>query len=206
MKDIKIGVDFDNTIVCYDLLFYKKAIELGLVSKDIKKKKGAIRDYIRTLPDGELLWQKLQAYVYGPGMDNAVLIAGVKNFFLNCKVGKIPIYIISHKSVHAKQDIGGVNLRAKAMKWMVRNGFFDAGELDLSPNEVCFGSTRKDKIDHIRHLGCTHFIDDLVETFQEESFPSDVEKILFAADSSSAKEGELKVCSTWKEIGDYIFK
>ena len=51
-EDIVI-LDFDNTIVCYDHLFYQKAIELGLVSKDIKKNKSAIRDHIRICHDDE---------------------------------------------------------------------------------------------------------------------------------------------------------
>ena len=61
---IRIGIDFDNTIVTYDDVFFKYAFDMGLISKDVKKKKQIIRDTIRKLPDGEAKWIELHAILY----------------------------------------------------------------------------------------------------------------------------------------------
>ena len=41
-----LGLDFDNTIVRYDNLFHKLAIEKGLIEQSVPRDKKAIRDYI----------------------------------------------------------------------------------------------------------------------------------------------------------------
>ena len=68
-------------------------------------------------------------------------------------------------------------------------------------SESCFfHSTRQDKIKRIRNLDCTHFIDDLEETFLEESFPEKVEKILFDPHGQYSPRPGVKICSSWQEI------
>ena len=62
---------------------------------------------------------------------------------------------------------------------MTSQGFFGSGGLGFSEDQVFFEGTRDAKIERIRTLGCTHFIDDLEEVFLEASFPPDVEKFLF---------------------------
>ena len=47
-----LGIDFDNTIVRYDNLFYKIALEKGLIDTSIGKSK-EIRDYLRSLTKTE---------------------------------------------------------------------------------------------------------------------------------------------------------
>ena len=42
-----VGVDFDNTIVCYDGLFHKLALERGLIPEDFPASKGEVRDFLR---------------------------------------------------------------------------------------------------------------------------------------------------------------
>ena len=39
------GFDFDNTIVTYDELFYKVAIENALIPAELPRSKLAVRDY-----------------------------------------------------------------------------------------------------------------------------------------------------------------
>ena len=48
-----IGIDFDNTIVTYDNVFYEHAVKLGLIDKSVSKNKKQIRDEIRKLPNGK---------------------------------------------------------------------------------------------------------------------------------------------------------
>ena len=198
-----IGVDFDNTIAGYDDLIFKVAFEKGLIKSNIQKSKKVIRDAIRLLPDGEIEWQKIQAEIYGPRMDDAELIEGVKEFFQNCRGHKI--YVISHKTEFANLDISGINLRKSAMKWMELNGFFDRDGMGLVPKNVFFEPTRQRKIQRIVDMECTHFIDDLEETFNEHSFPKKVEKILFVPHGNNSSRTSHLTFKNWKEINHYFF-
>lgn len=198
-----LGIDFDNTIVNYDRVLYQAALAEGLIKPGAEENKKSIRDAIRELPDGELKWQKLQAHVYGAGMKDSVLFDGVKTFFDACREADIRVAIVSHKTQFASIDEGGVDLRATAIGWMRKQRFFDNDGLGLSPERVYFESTRQEKIERIKRLGCTHFIDDLEETFLEDSFPAGVERILYAQKSSGLKD--VKVFGSWKEIYDYFF-
>ena len=45
----KIGIDFDNTIVDYDLAFYLAALEKKLIPEKTPKTKKSVRDYLRSI-------------------------------------------------------------------------------------------------------------------------------------------------------------
>ncbi len=199
-----IGIDFDNTIVSYDELMVKAARELGFLKKGSLTNKKDIRNAVRQLPDGEEKWQVLQAYVYGQLMPQAKLIEGVQEFFRVCQQKKIPVFIISHKTQYATKDTQGIDLRATAINWMSKHEFFDMEGLGLTQDCVFFESTREKKIARIASLQCTHFIDDLEETFQEKSFPKKIKKILYSPDSHSSKE-DLLIKKSWREIREFIF-
>lgn len=201
-----IGVDFDNTIVCYDNLLHSIALDRGLINASIKKSKRYIRDEIRQLEDGDKKWQELQAVVYGQRIREATIINGVARFFKLCKKNKVKVYIISHKTLYAGYDSTRTNLRASAIDWMERNNFFKDDGLSMSKKDVNFQSTRQGKIKLIKELGCTHFIDDLEETFIEISFPKDVEKILYSPHCKHFHIKGVKVFRTWRDINEYLFK
>jgi len=42
-----LGVDFDNTIVRYDDLFHRVAVERGLVPATVPARKNDVRDFLR---------------------------------------------------------------------------------------------------------------------------------------------------------------
>lgn len=199
------GVDFDNTLVSYDDIIYGTAIQQGLISPGIGKGKRDIRDRIRELPGGEIEWQRLQAIVYGTRMDEAKLIDGVQEFFEFCKRYQARTYIISHKTEFVMLDGMNINLRTAALAWMRKSRFFEDEGLGLSQQDVYFESTRSEKIQRIRSLRCTHFIDDLEETFLENSFPMNVERILYAPYMFHSSLQGIRVMSSWREIGEYFF-
>jgi hypothetical protein len=200
-----IGIDFDNTVVSYDDVMHEIAVQQGLIPSDTRKSKKHIRDRTRQLPGGEIKWQRLQAKVYGPRMGEARLIEGVREFAKLCKKHRVQVCIVSHKTEYANYDETRTNLRAAALSWMMSNRFFDAEGLGLSQGDVYFEATRQEKIGRIRSLGCTHFVDDLEETFLEDSFPADVEKILYAPHVQHGLLQRVRVVTTWEEISDYFF-
>jgi len=204
-----IGVDFDNTIVNYEDIVHRVAVQWGLIQLDVGKNKKNIRDKIRQLPGGEVEWQRLQAVVYGSRMEEARLIDGVQVFFQLCKQYEIRVHIISHKTEFARFDETGANLRVVAMAWMKKNRFFETDGLGLLQESVYFEPSRQEKIERIKYLRCTHFIDDLEEIFFENSFPASVEKILYTPHRQDISRQVIsrgaRVFTRWEEICDYFF-
>lgn len=201
-----IGVDLDNTIVSYDDILYRVATELELIGPGVSRGKKAVRDAIRQLPDGEIEWQKLQAEIYGPRMAEAQLIDGVADFFEECHTRSIVVYIVSHKTKFANYDRTRTNLRVSALNWLKSQGLFSSDGMGLSREKVFFEATRQAKIERIGMLGCTHFIDDLEETFLEEIFPPEVVKILFDPHELYVHRPGVTICSSWEEISSYLIR
>ncbi len=200
-----IGIDFDNTIACYDDLLYRLAVERALIPPDFRGGKKAIRDYVRTLPDGDLEWQRLQAILYGPAIDEARPFDGVMPFLCHCRMRGVRVHIVSHKTTCSNLLGSGVNFREAATRWMSDRGFFDPDHAGLTCDQVWYEATREDKVSRIRSLGCTDFIDDLEETFLEETFPPDVNKVLFNPGANPVQARDVRSCSHWSQIQDVIF-
>jgi len=197
----RVGVDFDNTIVSYDDVMYKVAVDAGLVSPETRRTKKNIRDCIRKLPNGEAAWQRIQAIIYGLRMDEARLMEGVQEFFSLCRTNQIDAYIVSHKTEFANVHGSGKNLKDAAMAWMRKNRFFQPDGCGLAESVVFFESTRREKIQRIKQLQCTHFIDDLEEIFLEESFPPHVVKILYNPHGHESSLTDVNSMTTWQAIG-----
>lgn len=200
-----IGIDLDNTIVSYDEIIYQTALDAKLIKRKTPPGKKAVRDSIRQMMDGEIRWQQLQAEIYGPLMHEAKLIDGVVDFLLSCRHKSIPVYIISHKTEYANYDQTGTNLRLAALEWLKSRGFFDSNGIGLRQHQVFFESTRQEKINRIKRLCCLYFIDDLEETYLEKTFPADVGRILFDPRGEYDPRADLKICTSWSEISEYIF-
>ena len=197
---MKVGVDFDNTLIDYDELMCNVALRRNLVDNSIPRSKKGIRDAIRGLQNGEIEWQKVQGEVYGRRIMDARLVDGVLDFFSFCKTHKIKAHIISHKTEHAGYDETQTNLRKSAMDWMTANRFFDEKLSPLTNQDVFFESTRREKIMRIRSLACTHFVDDLEETFLEDSFPDDVVRILYNPHMEKTSCRKVIIKTSWHDI------
>jgi hypothetical protein len=200
-----IGIDLDNTLICYDELFHFAAHQEGLIELSAAKNKEGIRDTIRLLPQGESQWTRLQAIVYGPLVSAAKAFEGSEDFLRHCAAGGIRALIVSHKTHFAPLDGKRVDLREAALEWMKAKQFFDSDGCGLSPDDVFFESTRSEKIERIRSLGCTHFIDDLAEVFAESSFPPNIAKLLFAPHGANAGRQDIEVFKTWRELDEFFF-
>lgn len=193
-----IGIDFDNTIVRYEKVFHKVAVENRLVPSDVRPGKNSVRDYLRQI-GREDEWTKLQGLVYGTKMDEAVVFEDVFDFFHWCRQNKNEVSIISHKTrypyIGPKYD-----LHMAALEWMEMQGFFEPSKLGLSRTQVFLELTKADKIKRIIDIGCTHFIDDLPEFLMEVSFPKNVISILFDPNNNWETGFPFKRFSSWVEI------
>ena len=96
---MRIGVDFDNTIVSYDKVFHKVALEQSLIKSNLTISKIAVRDYLRNKGQNDL-WTELQGYVYGKRMLDADVFPGFIEFLNFASNNSIEVLIISHKTIY----------------------------------------------------------------------------------------------------------
>ena len=201
-----IGIDFDNTIARYDSSFKEIALIEGLINENWKgKTKTEIRNYLRSLPDGETKWMKLQGLVYGKYMNKAEMMPGVANFLLKCKQNNYKVLIISHKTEYGHFDTERISLRKQALKWMTYKRFFDPDYFALKKENIFFAETRKKKLDLISKSNCEYFIDDLPELFKEKYFPDGPKKILFLRSNTTDLPENTTILKNWEDIYIHIF-
>ena len=200
---MRLGIDFDNTIVSYDELFHKVAVEQALVPANIPKSKLAVRDYLRKI-DNEPVWTELQGFVYGTQMEDAEAYPFVIVFMKFARDKGIFTAIISHKTKHP--FIGPkYNLHEAARGWVAStlvDGVTNLVELD----NVFFESTKKEKIARIAHIGCDYFIDDLPEILLMPGFPKNLKRILFDPEGIHNADQLYAKMVSWQEIKTFFEK
>lgn len=202
---MRIGIDFDNTIATYDDAMHRWALNQGFISADTPKNKKLIRDAIRALDDGETKWRTLQVYSYGPGMVEAQVMPGFREFLQQAQAQGVPISVVSHKTEVANFGDPGVKLREAALMWLAEQELLGDGPCRIDRQHIYFEETREAKIQRIRSLNLTHFIDDLEETFLEASFPRQVSQILITAEPSGDSTGCWQWQPGWHAIQRELF-
>lgn len=201
---MRIGVDFDNTIAGFDEVFLSAARHAGLIGTEFAGGKQCLRDALRARPGGELAWQRLQGQVYGAGMASAVLLDGVAEFLHRCKTARHELFIVSHKTEFGHHDPMRVNLRRAALDWMTARGFFRKEDFGIPVENVFFETTRREKLARIASLDCAHFIDDLEEVFLHTDFPPGVTAILFAERVTGGGQNLIH-CKSWRQVAEVVF-
>lgn len=203
---MRIGIDFDNTLACYDRVFTRLARERGEIGPDECETKQGIRQRMRHKENGEFLWQCLQGEIYGLRMQEAEQFMGEDDFLRRCaNTPGLQVFIVSHKTEFGHFDATRTSLREAARQWMRGRGFFDPAKYAIPETHVFFESTQEEKIARIASLRCDVFIDDLAELFSHPDFPPATRKILFsdAASCGPATQVE-RVCSSWPEIEEHV--
>ena len=181
MIRLKIGIDFDNTIASFNGVFHRYAVEEKLIPASTPAAKEAVRNEIRKKKGNEQ-WTRLQGIVYSRGMAEAVLTEGFEECVRFLRERGTQLFVISHKTAVAASD-KRAELRAPAMKWLETQEFFDKKGLGFKKEDIFFEETRLEKVKRITSCGCTHFIDDLPEIFNETSFPRNVIPLLYGEKS-----------------------
>jgi len=199
---VKIGIDLDNTLICYDNAFQRVAREEGLLPPAFEGNKVTVKRVLHEeRPDG-YLWQKLQGLVYGRRIDAAELFPGVPAFFAAARARGDEVVIVSHKTELAHHDPLRTDLRVAALEWMERNRFFAADGLGLDRARVHFEGTREGKVERIAALGCEVFVDDLVEVLGHADMPAGCRKILFGRDP----DHDFEQYTSWDDVRAALFR
>ncbi|MEI6559663.1 MAG: hypothetical protein WCO00_14770 [Rhodospirillaceae bacterium] len=176
---MRIGLDFDNTIVSYDRLFHKVAVEGGHVPVDLPVSKLAVRDYLRGI-GREPVWTEMQGYVYGARLLEAEAFEGVAGFLAWARQEGLFVAIVSHKTRHP--FIGPPDdLHAMARAWIERHLADTAGPL-ITNQRVHFELTKEEKLARIAAGAFDCFVDDLPEILTASAFPENTAPVLFDPD------------------------
>lgn len=198
---MRIGFDFDNTIVSYDALFHKVAVEQSLIPADLPQSKLAVRDYLRKIGN-EDAWTEMQGYVYGARMNDAVAYPGVIEFMRLAHANRITMTIVSHKTRHPFMG-PKYDLHEAARGW-VENFLVEGNENLIESSRIFFEVTKEDKIARIAAAQCDYFIDDLPEILFMQGFPERTERILFDPENNHNVDGMSARLGSWQEIRTYF--
>ena len=199
-----LGVDFDNTIVCYDEIFYRVAVERKLIPADLPPIKEQVRDYLRR-EGREDEWTEMQGYVYGSRMTDVTPFSGAMECIAAAVKSGINVAIISHKT--RTPYLGHpYDLHAAARGWLQKQGFFDPECIGMKDEQIFFLETKKMKLEQISRCGCKWFIDDLPEFLLEGDFPGNAERLLFDPANSFTVDSSAYIqrFASWADIGHYL--
>jgi hypothetical protein len=194
---IKLGLDFDNTIVCYDAAIAVLADEWFVLPPEVPRTKVGLRDYLRGL-NREPEWTAFQGVMYGPGMRHAQPFDGAVQTMLQLVTAGVELVIVSHRSrypyVGERHD-----LHAAARHWVAER-LQMTGLFSNSDSSVNFLETRDEKLARIADLGCNVFLDDLPEVLGDPGFPECATGILFdPSGGTAAPSGQLFI-SSWSDL------
>lgn len=200
---MRIGLDFDNTIVSYDSLFHRVACELDAIPAGLPASKLAVRDHLRQA-GREPVWTEMQGTVYGTRMDEAAAYPGVIECLHWAAAAGHELLIVSHKTRH---PILGPrhDLHAAARAWIEQH-LRVGGQALIPASRIFFELSKEEKLARIARAGCDLFLDDLPEILLAEGFPGGTRRALFDPEAKYTPQtvpGALLVRS-WRELAERL--
>jgi hypothetical protein len=198
---MKIGIDFDNTVVCYDGVFEALAREENILSPSVRPTKGAVRDELRRQGKEER-WIEIQGLVYGARMKDASPFPGIKEFLATAKAEGAETFIISHKTRFPFRG-PQFDLHESAYEWLKAQGIYDRANPKAFPH-VFLELTKEAKLARIADLGCEVFIDDLPEFLGEKEFPEAAKRFLFDPNGDHPESSIYSRVSSWEALSTQL--
>jgi hypothetical protein len=199
---MRIGIDFDNTIACYDGVFYRAAVERGLIPSDLRSDKTSVRNYLRAA-GREDDWTELQGYIYGARMDLVSCYPGVRDFLRLARDRGHTTCVISHKTRYPYRGERH-DLHAASLEFLRIQGILGSDGAGIDLSGCYFELTLAEKLARIREQACDVFIDDLPEFLAERDFPAATRPILFDPYDHYPDERRLARYATWPDIADAL--
>lgn len=200
---MRIGLDFDNTIVCYDHAIEKLADELFHLPEEVPRTKLGLRDYLRYEGrEGE--WTAFQGELYGPGMRYAHPFEGAISTMQQLTAEGHDLTIVSHRS---RWPYAGDrhNLHNAAHEWIATR-LQPTGIFSSERESFHFMESKQEKIEKIVEINFAVFLDDLPELLDSPNFPSSTIAILFSPNDHGSQVVGRKTISRWKELIDEVTK
>ena len=201
---MRIGIDIDNTIICYNRVFAQVAMSQGFsVHSDASK--NDVKKWFHER-DMQQAFTLLQGEIYGKFIDLAILFDGVLEFIEVAKRAGCHLFLVSHKTryplVGEKFD-----LHKSASRFLIdQNVISKCNDVGVHSNNVFFEQTLARKIHRIAALNLDFFIDDLLQVFQHSNFPKKTNFMHFSQDlPKTALTDEVSAFANWKQILSFFF-
>lgn len=187
---MRIGIDFDNTIVNYDGIFHHAGTQLGWIPEGVGKSKQAVKTWFIEQHQ-EPKWTELQGIVYGKAIHNASPYEHVAQVLDTWCLKGYELVLVSHKTqfpiIGEKLDF-----HAAAKNWL------NTQQLSGYFSEMYFCPEKAQKIAKISQLKPDYFIDDLPSILTDPNFPKRTRRVLFGSPSC---ENESVMCvESWSEL------
>mgnify|MGYP000039606135 FL=1 len=202
---MRIGIDIDNTIICYDHVFAAVANSRGFCVQS-SASKTEVKKWFHER-DMHQAFTHLQGEVYGKFIDLANLFDGVLAFIEFAKKSGCNLFLVSHKT---RYPLVGekVDLHKSARNFLIdKNVISKSGVVGVPPNNVFFESTLNRKINRISTLNLDFFIDDLLQVFEHLNFPKTTNFVHFSRDLvKNVPNGKVSTFQNWKEILPFLFR
>jgi hypothetical protein len=183
LSNMRIGLDLDNTLACYDATFASLAVCEPDLPVALARTKLGLRDHLRRC-GREPRWTELQGHAYGPGMRLARPFPGALEFIGNARASGHCVMIISQRS---PRPFAGepYDLHSSARAWIDEHLRDAAGPL-FNTDSVVFEADRDAKVARIGACACDVFVDDLPEVLEHPRFPSTTLGFLFVPQQQGA--------------------
>ena len=177
--------------MCYDKLFHKIAKNKGLISEGIGKTK-----QMSESPKGKKSRQRVYAasgQVYG----KYIWMQSPHHYQQkhSADLKRIRMAIVSHKT-RTPYEGPPYDLHKAAWEWLKKNNFLSKDGLNISESDVYFEETKEKKINRIKAIKCTHYIDDLKEIL--ELLPDTMERIHYNRAGHDHEGAGIKVINNWE--------
>ena len=206
-QSLRIGLDFDNTIVCYDAAIAVLAEELFDLPPEVPRTKLGVRDHLRAT-DRAPEWTSFQGALYGPGMAHAQPFEGAIETMQSLVRQGHQLTIVSHRS---RRPYAGPphDLHAAARRWVGRRlqsaGLFLNDPADPAGEGIVnFLETREAKVARLAELGCQVFVDDLPEVLEAPGFQEGTVGVLFAPGGEGSSAQGYHRIAAWRELPDLL--
>lgn len=203
---MRIGIDFDNTIACYDGVFHAAALERQLIPVDLPSDKTSVRDHLRSLGmDAD--FTELQGYVYGSRMQLVNVFPGFAETLQVLRAKGHDVFIVSHKT---RTPFAGpaYDLHAAAREFLSAHAIVGESDVQIPAQNVFFELTKEEKVARVAALGCDVFVDDLPEILAMDGYPAALRAILFDPDDHYPdgvwRDRIFERYRSWREIGAAI--
>lgn len=199
---LRIGLDFDNTLIDYDAAFVAEAERHGAIRPGIATSKRMVKDLVLRDGGGEPVWMRIQGQVYGKGIGDGRLIDGVGRVLETARSRGDSVFIVSHKTQFGHFDESGTDLRRAALCWMRDHGFFDG--FGLREDGVFFEDPLEAKISRIANLNLNAYVDDLAKVLGHPDWPEYTSRIHYSPDPGETPAGA-HLCRDWTAIHACLF-
>lgn len=191
---MRIGLDLDNTIVCYDRVFEALGREAGFTDEVIALGKLGIRNFLRQ-QGREDDWTVMQGVAYGPRMQDAVPFEGALDFIVEAKARGHEVSVVSHRTKHPY--LGEAHdLHTAAREWLEARRITDHVSLFLEEKA-------EEKAGRIANLRCEVFVDDLPEFLSRADMPEGLRKVHFCPGEGAEPSG-FEMARSWRELATIV--